>query len=168
MASQRLFLVRPQRSAPPESVRIHGLREADLADAPPMEAVLDDLLQALAGRTLVAHAAWVEEGFLHSALGRAGVAFRGPVVDTMAVGATVLRQKPGPQIPLPSLAEQLSLPVHRPHHADGDAVTTAQVFLALAAHMEAAGRGTLGDLVDPDGSRPRGLLRRSWRRALSG
>jgi DNA polymerase III subunit epsilon len=126
---------------------------------------------ALAGRTLVAHAAWVEDGCLRSALARAQITSRGPAVHTMAVGAAVLRargQTPGAQMPLTALAEQLSLPVHRPHHADGDALTTAQVFLAAAAHMEAAGRGTLGDLVDPDGSRPKGLLRRPWRRGLSG
>jgi hypothetical protein len=38
------------------------------------------------------------------------------------------------------------------------------VFLAVAAHMETAGRGTLGDLVHPDGARPK----RRWRRGLSG
>jgi DNA polymerase III subunit epsilon len=157
MASQRLFLVRPERSAPPESVRIHGLREADLADAPPMAAVLGDLLDALAGRTLVAHAAWVEQGFLRSALGRAGVELRGPVVDTMALAATVLGADP--RIGLTALAERLSLPVHRPHHADGDALTTAQVFLALATRLEAAGRGTLADLAEPAGAR----RRRPWR-----
>jgi hypothetical protein len=27
--------------------------------------------------------------------------------------------------------------VHRPHHADGDALTTAQAFIALATHLEA-------------------------------
>jgi DNA polymerase III subunit epsilon len=163
MASQRLVFVRPERSAPPESVRIHGLRDADLAGAPPLQAVLGDLLDALAGRTLVAHAAWVEQGFLRSAFARAGVAFRGSVVDTMAVGAAVLRE-PGAQMSLTTLAERLSLPVHRPHHADGDVFTTVQVFFALVAHMEAVGRGTLGDLVDPDGARPK----RRWRRGLSG
>ena len=34
------------------------------------------------------------------------------------------------------LARSLNLPVHRPHHADGDALTTAQVFIALATHLE--------------------------------
>jgi hypothetical protein len=26
--------------------------------------------------------------------------------------------------------------VHRPHHADGDALTTAQVFIAIAGRLE--------------------------------
>ena len=38
---------------------------------------------------------------------------------------------------LSDLARSLGLPVHRPHHADGDALTTAQAFIALATHLEA-------------------------------
>ena len=34
------------------------------------------------------------------------------------------------------LAGGLGLPVHRPHHALGDALTTAQAFIALATHLE--------------------------------
>ena len=32
-----------------DTIRIHGLREVDLAEAPPLEEVLDRLLEALAG-----------------------------------------------------------------------------------------------------------------------
>ena len=38
-------------------------------------------------------------------------------------------------------------PAHRPHVAEGDALTTAQVLLALATHLEAHGRGRLRDLT---------------------
>ena len=37
------------------------------------------------------------------------------------------------------LARQLDLPVYAPHHALGDAVTTAAVFLALATKAEKSG-----------------------------
>lgn len=154
VSSSRMSLVRPRNSSRPESVRIHGLRDADLAGASPIEAVLDELLHVLAGRTLVAHAAWMEEGFLRTALARADVALRGPVVDTMTLGAAVLGGRGRTSIdhlPLATLAELMSLPVHRPHDPDGDALTTAQVFLALATHMESAGGGRLRDLIRPEG-----------------
>ena len=48
---------------------------------------------------------------------------------------------------LGGLARSLGLPVHRPHHADGDALTTAQVFIALATHLEFEDPLTLADLV---------------------
>ena len=44
------------------------------------------------------------------------------------------------------LAAELGLPVHAPHHARGDALTTAQAFLALATHLEALGRGSIRSL----------------------
>ena len=63
LADARYRIVRPRRMPDAASVRIHGLRESDLAAAPPLEEVLDDLLEALTGRVLVAHVARVEEGF---------------------------------------------------------------------------------------------------------
>ncbi|MGH2743185.1 MAG: hypothetical protein ACRDN8_11995, partial [Thermoleophilaceae bacterium] len=39
------------------------------------------------------------------------------------------------------------LPAHRSHDAEGDALTSAQAFLALATHLEAHGRGTVGALA---------------------
>jgi DNA polymerase III subunit epsilon len=38
--------------------------------------------------------------------------------------------------------------VHRPHRAAGDALTTAQAFIALATHLESHGRQTVGSLAD--------------------
>ena len=47
---------------------------------------------------------------------------------------------------LSDLARVAGLPVHRPHHADGDALTTAQAFIALATHLEAFETQTVGSL----------------------
>ena len=59
------------------------------------------------------------------------------------------------------MARDLGLPIHRPHHADGDALTTAQAFIALATHLEAFGFETLGSLVGLSHERERtGLLGR--------
>ncbi len=68
----RYGLVRPNRMPEWDTIRIHGLREADLVEAPPLEEVLDELLEALAGRALVAHVAAVERGFLRAALSKRG------------------------------------------------------------------------------------------------
>ena len=57
-------LARPVSPLGAESIRIHGILPTDLAGAPPLEEALDPLLAAIAGRVLVAHAAWVERGFL--------------------------------------------------------------------------------------------------------
>jgi DNA polymerase-3 subunit epsilon len=137
-------LVRPQRSPEARSVRIHGLRAADLAAGEPLDDAVDRIIAAIAGRVLVAHAAWVERTFLHAALRRRGVRLRGEIVDTLALGRLQLLDRDGalpPALSLDALARELGLPVHHRHTAAGDALTTAQLFLALAARREAhAGR----------------------------
>jgi DNA polymerase III subunit epsilon len=146
-------LVRPLRGVPAEAVRVHGLRTADLADAPPLHEALDELLAVMAGRVLVAHAAWVERAFLGRALRAAGVRLRSPVLDTRALGRLWLAgtgARPPAVLSLAGLATALGLPSHRPHEASGDALTTAQVFVALATLLEGAGPETVATLAAAD------------------
>jgi DNA polymerase-3 subunit epsilon len=147
----RYRLVRPRRMPDADTIRIHGLREVDLEDAPELDEVIDGLLEALTGRALVAHVAAVERGFLDVALRRLGLDLRNPIVDTALLDRELrrLRRMPAPElepIGLSALARDLDLPVHRPHHADGDALTTAQCFIALATHLDALQPQTLGSL----------------------
>lgn len=145
-------LIRPKQMPTADTIRIHGLRKSELAGAKELPEVLDRMLEAMTGRILVAHVAQIEEGFLGAALEAHGAALRGPIVDTAAMAAAASgRVVPGvagrrAPIGLSDLARSLNLPVHRPHHADGDALTTAQVFIALATHLEAAGDASVGSL----------------------
>jgi len=131
-------LCRPTQPLTEPSVLIHGLRTVDLAAAPPLDVAVGPLLAAMAGRVLVAHVAWVERRFLGAAWDRQGLRLRGPVVDTLAMARlwAARRGEPAPDEDLGTLARRLGLPVHRPHVAMGDALTTAQVFIALAALLE--------------------------------
>jgi DNA polymerase-3 subunit epsilon len=164
-------LVRPRRMPSPDSIRIHGLRSEDLAGAPALSEVLGELLTALAGRALVAHVASLEERFLRRALHAAGISFRNPVIDTHALAVELYsrRRMPGPEaVRLAPLARELDLPVHRPHDAAGDVLTTAQVFLALATQLDAIESQTIGSLCElRHRSGPWPTLRRTLRRLRS-
>jgi DNA polymerase III subunit epsilon len=145
----RYELVRPRRMPDPDTILIHGLRKAELVDAPPLSESLDGLLEALTGRVMVAHVASIEQRFLGAAFAEYGVSLINPVVDTAALAAELFRRrKRGSTAPLglTPLAQTLGLPVHRPHEADGDALTTAQVFLALATHLDRFSPQTVGSL----------------------
>jgi DNA polymerase III subunit epsilon len=174
LADTRYQLINPRRMPSGETIRIHGLLESDLAEAPPLSEALDGLLEAITGRALVAHVAAVEKAFLSAALASQGLELRNPIVDTAAL-ALCLRRHRGQSPPLrepiglSELARALGLPVHRPHHADGDALTTAQVFLALATHLDAFERQTVGSMQRL-GSRAqrRPLLLRALRRIEAG
>jgi DNA polymerase III subunit epsilon len=150
LSDARYRLVRPRRMPEERSIRIHGLRSSDLVEAPPLSAVLDGLLEALTGKVLVAHVAEIERGFLAAALQLEGLRLVNPIVDTAVLAAELFRRRGLPQpdpTALSPLARALGLPVHRPHHADGDALTTAQVFLALVTHLDALEPQTVGSLV---------------------
>lgn len=145
-------LVRPRHMPGPETIRIHGLREADLRHAPPLADALEPMLEAITGRAIVAHFAPVEYGFLGPALATRGLKLRNPVIDTAGLAARRSRwdrllRRPPRRLELGELARSLGLPVHRPHTADGDALTTAQVFMALATNLDARKPQTVGSLA---------------------
>ena len=110
---------------------------------------MDLLLEALTGRVLVAHAAWVERAFLRRAFRTRRVPPPGAIVDTAALarsaGLAAADASAEPSLEL--LARDLGLPVHEPHHALGDALTTAEVFLALSTRLDAGAAQTVGSLV---------------------
>jgi DNA polymerase-3 subunit epsilon len=142
-------LIRPTRPLVESSVLIHGLRTADLGDAPELDEAIQPLLAALTGRILVAHESWVESAFLSRALARQGVRLRGPVIDTFQVArlhAGISGRGEAPRA-LGDLVASLGLPSHRPHDALGDALTTAQLFVALATMLDATTRETVASLA---------------------
>jgi DNA polymerase-3 subunit epsilon len=143
-------LVRPAVAPPAESVEIHGLRAADLESAPPPPEALGPLAAALRGRTPVAHAAWVERAFLGPRLRELGASWPRRTVDTAVLWRLLCLDRglddPG-WCALAAVAAAFGLPSHRPHEAEGDALTTAQVFLALATHLEGHGHRTLRALA---------------------
>lgn len=151
-------LVQPPTDAPVgvEAMRVHGLMPDDTADAPPIADVLPDLITRLAGRALVVHVASIDIGFLNRALRRThGITLRGPAIDTARLAATFYREdeligetRGQPlSIQLRELCAQYELPIHTEHDALGDALSTAQLFLAQAARLEQHGRPTLRDLL---------------------
>jgi len=134
--------VRPERPVSVGALTVHGLRTADLASAPPLDDLLDELTGLLTGRVLVAHAAWVERAFLDRALRPRGHRIGRAVVDTAALLRACRLAERGASVEpnLEAAARELGLPVYTPHHARGDAFTTAQLFLALATRLERAER----------------------------
>jgi DNA polymerase-3 subunit epsilon len=131
-------LVKPLRPVSRDAVEVHALRLEDLDDAPGLEACAEALVDLLDGRVLVAHAAWVEQAFISRALASVGARLDGPIVDTAALAreAMLVRDRDEGEPSLEGLAVGLGLPVHTPHHALGDSLTTANLFLALAHTLE--------------------------------
>jgi DNA polymerase III subunit epsilon len=139
-------LVRPREASTGGSTQIHGLRDHDLADAPSAPEALAPLAALMRGRVPVVHAQWVERTFLR----KAGCPLPRRIVDT-ALLWRLLSIKRGESDPgtcsLSTIAGALGLAAYRTHTAEGDTLTAAQVFLAMATLLEAKGHGSVRALT---------------------
>jgi DNA polymerase-3 subunit epsilon len=143
-------MARPSREIGEASIPVHGIRDADLASEPTLAAGIGALLEAIAGRVLVFHSAGIDGPFLKRALREHGLRLRNSHADTEVLGRLWLHERDGSlrrRLSLGDLADALGLPAERPHDALGDALTTAQVFIALATHLDAARPETVSSLV---------------------
>lgn len=152
LGQARYTLVRPTIRPEHDAVLVHKLRLADLQDAPVLDEAIELLLSALDGRVPVFHTAAVERRFIGPVLARRRL--RMPAAaDTEVIGRLWLRQHRGrasAAVSLSMLAHALRLPAEPPHHALGDALTTAQVFVALASHLERTEPQSVGSLLHAD------------------
>ncbi len=142
------------------AVVVHKLRVPDLAGAPPLDEAMDRMLELLSGRVPVFHTAAIETAFLTRQFGRRRVRLP-EAADTEVLGRMWLRQRDGsaPEgISLTGLANALGQPAETPHHALGDALTTAKAFIALASLLDTVAPQTVGSLVRA--SRPASVVRR--------
>jgi DNA polymerase III subunit epsilon len=142
------------------AVLVHKLRVPDLADAPSLDEAMDRILDLLAGTVPVFHTAAVEKAFLTRQFARRRVRLPA-AADTEVLGRLWLRQRDGsaPEaISLERLAVALGQPAETPHHALGDALTTAKAFIALASLLDTVAPQTVGSLVGA--SRPAPVVRR--------
>jgi DNA polymerase-3 subunit epsilon len=142
------------------AVVVHKLRVPDLAGAPPLDEAMDRMLELLSGRVPVFHTAAIETAFLTRQFGRRRVRLP-EAADTEVLGRMWLRQRDGSAlegISLTGLANALGQPAETPHHALGDALTTAKAFIALASLLDTVAPQTVGSLVGA--SRPTSVVRR--------
>lgn len=140
------LLIRPESALAADSVTVHGITDAHAEAGMRERKALDALLNALKGRILLAHHVEIEAGFLRAACARqygSTLPFRS--IDTLQLSKRVLgRQTEGPFAPgalrLFNLRERYGLPRYRPHSALEDALSAAELFLALLAEIRGNSR----------------------------
>lgn len=139
--------VNPGRPIPPASTRIHGVRDADVADAPGIEQVCQSFHQFARGAALVAHNAPFDIGLLRRVERRAAVTWDHPVLDTVLLSAVVFGTTA--EHSLDALCERLSItiPVGDRHTAMGDARATAEAVVKLLPLLQGRGIRCLAELL---------------------
>jgi len=142
MTSERLeLLVRPERGVSAESVRIHRLRERDVAQGMPIDDALKRLMHFIGSRPLVGYFLEFDLAMLNRALfPMLGIRLPQPKIEVSALyydykfkQLTGHRRQDSADIDLrfSTLMNDLDLPQRDAHDALNDAVMAALAFIKL-------------------------------------
>lgn len=142
MTSERLeLLVRPKRGVSADSVRIHRLRERDVAQGIPIEEAVKKLMHFIGSRPLVGYYLEFDLAMLHNAIWPIlGQGLPQPKIEVSSLYHDYkFRQLPAYQqqgavtidLRFATLMADLKLPVREAHDAINDAVMAALAFIKL-------------------------------------
>ena len=123
-------LINPRRRVPPNITALTGICQEEVDDAPSLLQVRPEIEQRINSRTLVAHNAPFDLGFL----AQNNLARSSPARDTLEL-ATILLPGAG-HYSLSALRQSLALPDHPTldaHRALADALATTHLYLELQA-----------------------------------
>ena len=144
-------LIRAENSVG-QSATIHNLRDHDLTEAETRDQVLTHFLDVAAGKVLVFHNAALDLAFLNKISRRyfqAPVLM--PVVDTLLQEEALLRRRDLPiksgELRLQACRDRYNLPHFHGHNALLDALATAELLIAMAAHRSAGKAFSLRQLL---------------------
>ncbi|MGF1689203.1 3'-5' exonuclease [Photobacterium japonica] len=140
------WIINPNRPLNEASVVIHGITDSEVENAPDLLIILEQVLDALAGKVVVVHYQHIERSFMNQALlSRLGEGIRFPVIDTLAIESAVQQRdcggwinrlrgiRPG-SVRLAKARRRYGLPAYQPHHALTDALATAELLQAQIAY----------------------------------
>lgn len=137
-------LVAPGIPIPTAAQTVHGLRDVDVADAPPYPKVHPELEGFLANRLLIGYSVDFDLAMLHAEADRNQLTFsEPPYLDVMALAAGLSPQRR--QIALEDLAKRYDVKPAGRHTAIGDARMTAEVYVRMLDELREAGIRTLAE-----------------------
>jgi DNA polymerase-3 subunit epsilon len=161
--------VNPERLIPPDAIRVHGITDEKVKDAPKFHEIVDELMAFVGDAQMIAHNAAFDRNFIDFEYNRCGRPITGEArwIDTLQ-----LAQKRFPGMPnsLDALCKRfkISLVERTLHGALIDARLLAEVYLELKGGKErvldlSAARGAAAAAVTAAtyAPRPRALAPRS-------
>lgn len=137
LASQTFqAVVRPRVAIAEAAIKVHGLREIDVAAARPMKEIMPDLLRFIGGRPLVGYYIDFDIAMLNNHVAELlGIHLPNPRIE---VSRLYYDRKygdapPGTQVDLTfaNILRDLNLPLFNQHDAFSDALMTAMIYVNL-------------------------------------
>ena len=137
--------VRPKREISEAARAIHGISDAMLRAEPPIEEVLPRLRKFIEDTVIVGHNVDFDMRFFAAASRTNGGVFANAVLDTLLLEHVLNPNQDDKS--LEAIAARLGVQVTGRHTALGDALSAAEIFLALIPLLADRGIRTLGDAV---------------------
>ncbi len=139
-------LINPGKPIDPFVVRLTGITDSMVAEAPQAEEVMPDFEEFVEGTVLVGHNVQFDFSFVSAARGEP---LPNPVLDTLKLARTLV---PGlKRYRLSSLAAHFGVRQVPNHRALSDAAATSEVLLRLLKLLRSAGVKSVGEAVSMKG-----------------
>lgn len=147
-------LITPTMAIPEHSAVIHQITDDQAAQGRPLAEAMPLVLRRLAGRVLLGHHTRIEREFLTAACRRLyGTRLLIPLADTEALVRREMARRNQPiaasGLRLHALRTHFGLPRYKAHNALVDAVATAELFCAFAAHRNLGNKAPLKLFLEP-------------------
>ncbi|MBQ7923233.1 MAG: PolC-type DNA polymerase III [Clostridia bacterium] len=139
------MFVNPGVPIPENIVKLTGITDEMVADAPPIAEVLPEFLAFADGKMLVAHNAVFDTGFIRQAAEDMGIQFDNPYLDTLAMSRYMNPDLKNHK--LDTLAKFYNLGEFNHHRACDDAEMLSQIFLCMTNRLEEEGISDVGRMT---------------------
>lgn len=139
-------LIHPGRLLTAENIAIHGITDERLHGRPTISQVLPAFHAFCEDTVLVAHNAAFDMRFLQMKEAVLGLRFGQPVLDTLLLSDILSPQQESHS--LEEIAQRLGVSIQGRHTALGDALVTAQIFVAMLPLLQARGLLTLRQVLE--------------------
>lgn len=134
-------LINPLRPIPYRITQLTGIRDEDVREAPPLGAVLPDLVRFVGNAPIVGHSVQFDLGFL----ARQGILTNAEAIDTFELASILVPH--APRYSLDVLAQTLGMPAPVHHRALDDAQTAMNLFNVLLERALALDARLLDEIV---------------------
>jgi DNA polymerase III epsilon subunit family exonuclease len=165
-------LVQPAHPIPVEATAVHGIDDADVAEAPRFAEIADEVLGLLEGAVFVAHNVGFDLAMLQEAFARAGIDYR-PDAVACTLEAFRLLEPLADNHRLQSICERRGIALQGAHEALSDVLATVALLRVLleegiapetveldhVAYMRLRSRGDTRPASEPQIRRVFGLAR---------
>jgi len=136
--------VNPGISIPEFIVKLTGINDDMVKDAPPIEEVLNDFLQFVGDVPVVAHNAMFDTGFIKYNARMLNIEVKNPIVDTLQLSRNMFPNLK--KYKLDIVAKHLGVQLDNHHRAVDDAEATANIFLKCLEILKSRGVNTINEI----------------------